>query len=379
MPGDTIFEVEITSNRPDLLSYRGIAREIAAIGAGTIKSTHSTAIHFPHDQVGVDRAAQRAGTRPLLYCDASHQRQSRPQPPPGCRKRLPRPAIARSTTWSTSPTTCSSSWASRCTRSMRPSSAEKSSTSAARRPGKSSRRSTTRPTRCCRTTSSSADASGPVALAGVMGGKPTGVTGSTTEIVLEAAWFVPATVRRTSRRLGLVSDSSYRVRTPRRSRRLARRARTRTLSLLIELTGATISSQSSIAGGPPAPRGPINIRLKRVESLLGVHIPFDTIEKNLLTLGCVKFSRHHDNETAWQPLQFPRRSLARSRPDRGSRAALWARRHPRARRPRPPSRDRSRSRPRPLAELAPRPRRSRVGRMRNRRANRAPLRHRWIA
>jgi phenylalanyl-tRNA synthetase beta chain len=43
-----------------------------------------------------------------------------------------------------------------------------------------------------------------------MGGKPTGVTDSTTEIVLEAAWFLPATVRRTSRRLGLVSDSSYR-------------------------------------------------------------------------------------------------------------------------------------------------------------------------
>ena len=34
MPGDTMFEVEITSNRPDLLSYRGMAREIAATGAG---------------------------------------------------------------------------------------------------------------------------------------------------------------------------------------------------------------------------------------------------------------------------------------------------------------------------------------------------------
>src|ERR1700734_1303964 len=46
-PGDTRFEVEVTSNRPDLLSYRGIAREIAAIGVGTRKAVHSSAIHFP--------------------------------------------------------------------------------------------------------------------------------------------------------------------------------------------------------------------------------------------------------------------------------------------------------------------------------------------
>jgi phenylalanyl-tRNA synthetase beta chain len=48
MPGDTIFELEITSNRPDLLSYRGLAREIAAIGAGTIKGLRAAAISLPH-------------------------------------------------------------------------------------------------------------------------------------------------------------------------------------------------------------------------------------------------------------------------------------------------------------------------------------------
>jgi hypothetical protein len=49
-----------------------------------------------------------------------------------------------------------------------------------------------------------------VAVAGVMGGEHSGVTESTTDLVLECAWFDPASVRRTSRRLGLVSDSSYR-------------------------------------------------------------------------------------------------------------------------------------------------------------------------
>src|SRR5450432_3580942 len=46
-PGDTVFEVEITSNRPDLLSYRGMAREIAAIGAGTLKVLRTAAVSFP--------------------------------------------------------------------------------------------------------------------------------------------------------------------------------------------------------------------------------------------------------------------------------------------------------------------------------------------
>src|ERR1700733_8453477 len=46
-PGDTVFEVEVTSNRPDLLSYRGMAREITATGAGKLKKITEPDIHFP--------------------------------------------------------------------------------------------------------------------------------------------------------------------------------------------------------------------------------------------------------------------------------------------------------------------------------------------
>ncbi len=148
-----------------------------------------------------------------------------------------------------------------------------------------------------------ADESGPVALAGVMGGKPTGVTDSTTEIVLEAAWFEPATVRRTSRRLGLMSDSSYRY-----ERRVdpgaLLAARDRALALLIELTGATIASPSSIVGELPKGRGPITLRTRKIEGLLGVHVPFDVVEDQLELLGCTKFASHNEGETLWQPPTF---------------------------------------------------------------------------
>jgi phenylalanyl-tRNA synthetase beta chain len=148
-----------------------------------------------------------------------------------------------------------------------------------------------------------ADESGPVAIAGVMGGKPTAVTGSTTEIVLEAAWFLPATVRRTSRRLGLVSDSSYRY-----ERRVdpgaLLAARDRALALLLELTGATISSACAIAGAPPAPRGPITLRPKKIAGLLGIEVPRETVEKNLIALGCKKLPVGASDETLWQPPTF---------------------------------------------------------------------------
>ncbi|HUF61623.1 MAG TPA: phenylalanine--tRNA ligase subunit beta, partial [Verrucomicrobiales bacterium] len=55
-----------------------------------------------------------------------------------------------------------------------------------------------------------ADHSRAVAIGGVMGGEESGVTENTADLLLESACFLPAAIRRTSRRLGLSSDSSYR-------------------------------------------------------------------------------------------------------------------------------------------------------------------------
>lgn len=55
-----------------------------------------------------------------------------------------------------------------------------------------------------------ADDSGPIAIAGVMGGVSTEVTDATTRILLECAYFDPSSVRKTARRLGLHTESSHR-------------------------------------------------------------------------------------------------------------------------------------------------------------------------
>lgn len=55
-----------------------------------------------------------------------------------------------------------------------------------------------------------ADAKKPVALAGVMGGFDSMITGSTTNVLIESAWFDPGSVRRTAKRLGMHTDASHR-------------------------------------------------------------------------------------------------------------------------------------------------------------------------
>jgi phenylalanyl-tRNA synthetase beta chain len=55
-----------------------------------------------------------------------------------------------------------------------------------------------------------ADATGPVGLAGIMGGRPTAISAATTDVLLEAAHFVPEIVAGRARRLGLFTDAGQR-------------------------------------------------------------------------------------------------------------------------------------------------------------------------
>lgn len=94
------------------------------------------------------------------------------------------------------------------------------------------------------------DASGAaLALGGVMGGKHSGVTEETTDIVLESAWFLPSAVRQTSRRLGLSSDSSYRFERG-TSPWNALRAAARAIQLILECAGGTAET-IRVAGQAP--------------------------------------------------------------------------------------------------------------------------------
>jgi phenylalanyl-tRNA synthetase beta chain len=90
-----------------------------------------------------------------------------------------------------------------------------------------------------------ADAEGAVALAGVMGGAGSEVTAATTSIALESAFFQPSAVRRAARRLGLSSESSYRF-----ERRVDPEAvfegLSRAVQLIVEVAGGQVVSVSDL-------------------------------------------------------------------------------------------------------------------------------------
>ncbi len=89
-----------------------------------------------------------------------------------------------------------------------------------------------------------------LAIGGVMGGEDSGVTESTTDIVLESAWFRPSSVRATSRRLGLSSDSSYRFERGTSAWNVLRGS-VRAIELILQIAGG-VASNTLVAGAPVA-------------------------------------------------------------------------------------------------------------------------------
>lgn len=128
------------------------------------------------------------------------------------------------------------------------------------------------------------DAERPVAVAGVLGGADTQVTDATTDVLLESAYFDPATVRRTARALGLSTDSSYRfergVDPTGQPWAAARAAR-----LITTWAGGTLVPGMAEAHPNPAPPRTIPFRPARAARVLGAEVPPEEAERLLRALG----------------------------------------------------------------------------------------------
>ncbi|MCR4345209.1 MAG: phenylalanine--tRNA ligase subunit beta [Candidatus Scalindua sp.] len=120
-----------------------------------------------------------------------------------------------------------------------------------------------------------ADSQKPVAIAGIMGGKDTEVSDTTRNILLESAFFDPRSVRRTSRKLGLTSDSSYRF-----ERRVDPEcidwASRRVVKLILAIAGGQavdgVIDQNYLEGNKVS----VSLKMSRLNSLLGLQIEKDT-------------------------------------------------------------------------------------------------------
>lgn len=128
-----------------------------------------------------------------------------------------------------------------------------------------------------------ADAGGPVALAGVMGGQPTSVERVTVDVMLEAAFFTPAAIAGRARRLGLSTDSSHRF-----ERGVdfgaTRQAMERATQLLLDICGGQPGPITEATSQLPQ-REPIALRLARLKRVAGIELDADEVARGFAALG----------------------------------------------------------------------------------------------
>ena len=144
-----------------------------------------------------------------------------------------------------------------------------------------------------------ADAEKPVALAGVMGGQTSEVSGETTRVLLESAMFEPAGIRRTSRRHALHTEASHRFERG-MDERTAEVAANRCAELIVELAGGRLLPGAIDVY--PAPREPAKVMVRpgRVSAVLGVEVGEREVDRWLRALQLVPVGDGRWSVPSWR-------------------------------------------------------------------------------
>ena len=139
-----------------------------------------------------------------------------------------------------------------------------------------------------------ADASGPVGLAGIMGGESTAVSEQTIDIFLESAFFAPWAIVGRARYFGLHSDASLRFERgvdPEQQVRAIERA----TELLLAIAGGEAGPVEEAISKEHAPIRPkVPLRLKRLARVLGVEVPAEQVREILERLNMDIFPSNND-------------------------------------------------------------------------------------
>jgi len=148
-----------------------------------------------------------------------------------------------------------------------------------------------------------------VGLGGVMGGEETGVTESTRSVLLEAAYFLPASIRRTARNLNLPSDASYRFERG-VDPGMVLRASQRVSELIREIAGGTPAKQVAVAGKLPPNPTDVSLTYAKCDQLLGVQVKPKTVDQILERFGLSKKGKGEKKKSKWK-IPSHRRDLQR--------------------------------------------------------------------
>ncbi len=130
------------------------------------------------------------------------------------------------------------------------------------------------------------DESGPIGLAGVMGGAATEITDGTTNVLIEAAWFDPVSIARTARRHKLPSEAQKRFQRG-VDPLVAGAAAQRVADLLVEFAGGTLDVLGSHVVAENWPQHTtISFDAASVKNFVGMDVPTDQVWSILRDIGC---------------------------------------------------------------------------------------------
>jgi phenylalanyl-tRNA synthetase beta chain len=157
-----------------------------------------------------------------------------------------------------------------------------------------------------------ADEQRAVGIAGVMGGEETGVSESTKSILLEAAYFLPASVRRTARNLSLPSDASYRFERG-VDPEMVLRASHRATELIREIADGTPAKEIGAAGNVPPNPADVPLSYDKCDRVVGIGIKPKMVDEILGKFGLEKIKTKREGKSGTSTWKIPsyRRDLQR--------------------------------------------------------------------
>lgn len=131
-----------------------------------------------------------------------------------------------------------------------------------------------------------ADAKRAVAVAGVMGGEETEISNSTTDVLIESAYFHPASVRRTAKLLGLHTEASHRFERGTDPEGVLQ-AQERCVALICKIAGGEATEDAIDIYPKRIRQRTATLRPERVEALTGLHVETKAMLRILGALGFV--------------------------------------------------------------------------------------------
>ena len=134
-----------------------------------------------------------------------------------------------------------------------------------------------------------ADQEHAIGIGGVMGGEETGVAETTKNVLLEAAYFLPASIRKTARELNLPSDASYRFERG-VDPEMVLRASARATELIQEVAGGAPAKEINVAGKLPANPADVSLTYEKCDRVVGIAIKPKTVDELLEGFGLKKIS-----------------------------------------------------------------------------------------